>query len=299
MVVVYGGHGERGPEGRVVTFVRPFVAAMPIFDEEITHNLGGSAVRDDGLVEAEAHGVQEMRGEPLGVAEKTLLWLERGVSRDLGSGDVELDSAVEPVGGIRHEDGRGVGAGPMDGCGHQRGGLGVGADTNGGRLGVGIGRDGLGVVTDAKLGGGGCRQGGLGVGAGPGMMMDDGFGPVVNSAWAGSMQLAWASSGADGLVPTVFDGSVPTMFDGLVPMVFDGLVPTVCDGSVPMVCSSLVLAVDNGLVPTGCSAWAGSVRSVRADSDVLSVVRALQYSQMWHGMPELGGSAQWSTAVAK
>jgi len=295
MVVVYGGHGERGPEGRVVTFVRPFVAAMPIFDEEITHNLGGSAVRDDGLVEAEAHGVQQMRREPLGVAEKTMLWLERGVRRDLGSGDVELDSAVDAAGGIRREDGRGVGAGPMDGCGHQRGGLGVGADTNGGRLGVGIGRDGLGVVTDAKLGGGGCRQGGLGVGAGPGMMMDDGFGPVVNSAWAGSMQLAWASSGADGLVPTVFDGSVPTMFDGLVPMVFDGLVPTVCDGSVPMVCSSLVLAVDNGLVPTGCSAWAGSVRSVRADSDVLSVVRALQYSQMWHGMPELGGSAQWST----
>merc|ERR1711998_267268 len=136
---VYGGHGGRGPEGRVVTFVRPFVAAMPIFDEEMTHNLGGSAVRDDGLVEAEAHGVQEMRGEPLGVVEKTLLWLERGVSRDLGSGDVELDSAVEAVGGIRREDGRGVGA-----------------DTNGGRLGVGIGRDGLGVVTDAKLGGGGC-----------------------------------------------------------------------------------------------------------------------------------------------
>jgi len=151
MVVVYGGHGERGPEGRVVTFVRPFVAAMPIFDEEMTHNLGGSAVRDDGLVEAEAHGVQEMRGEPLGVVEKTLLWLERGVSRDLGSGDVELDSAVEAAGGIRREDGRGVGAGPTDGCGHQRGGLGVGANTNGGRLGVGIGRDGLGVVTDAKL----------------------------------------------------------------------------------------------------------------------------------------------------
>ena len=100
------------------------------------------------------------------------------------------------------------------------------------------------------------------------MMMDGGLGPVVNSAWAGSMQLAWADSGADGLVPTVFDGLVPTVYDGLV----------------PMVCGSLVLAVDNGLVPTGCSAWAGSVRSVRADSD---------------GMPELGGSAQWSTAVAK
>ena len=27
MIVVYDGHGERGPEGRVVTFVRPFVAA--------------------------------------------------------------------------------------------------------------------------------------------------------------------------------------------------------------------------------------------------------------------------------
>ena len=152
---------------------------------------------------------------------------------------------------------------------------------------MGIGRDGLGVVTDAKLGGGGCRQGGLGVGTGPGMMMDDGFGPVVNSSWAGSMQLAWASSGADGLVPTVFDGLVPTVFDGLVPTVCDGSVPTVCDGS--------VLAVDNGLVPTGCSAWADGVRSGRADSDVLSVVRELQYSQMWHGMPELGGSAQWST----
>ena len=279
------------------------MVAMPIFDEEITHNLGGSAVRDDGLVEAEAHGVQEMRREPLGVAEKTMLWLERGVSRDLGSGDVELNSAVDAVGGIRREDGRGVGAGPMDGCGHQRGGLGVGANTSGGRLGVGIGRDGLSVVTEAELGGGGCRQGGLGVGAGQGMMMDDGLGPVVSRAWAGSMQLAWADSGADGLVPTVFDG--------LVPMVYDGLVLTVCDSLVPMVCNSLVLTMDNslvlmmdnglvptmdsGLVPAGCSAWAGSVRSVRADSDVLSVVRALQYSQMWHGMPELGGSAQWST----
>lgn len=95
------------------------------------------------------------------------------------------------------------------------------------------------------------------------MMMDDGLGPVVNSAWAGSMQLAWADSGADSLVPTV------------------------CDG--------LVLTMDNGLVPAGCSAWAGSVRSVRADNDVLSVVRAQQYSHMWHGMPELSGSAQWST----
>ena len=103
------------------------------------------------------------------------------------------------------------------------------------------------------------------------MMMDGGLGPVVNSAWAGSMQLAWAGSGADGLVPTVFDG----------------LVPTVCDGLVP--------TMDNGLVPAGCSAWADGVRSGRADSDVFSVVRALQYSQMWHGMPELSGSAQWST----
>ena len=232
---------------------------------------------------------------PLGVAEKTKLWLERGLGRDLGSGDVELDSAVEAVGGIRREDGRGVGAGPMDGCGHQRGGLGVGANTSGGRLGVGIGRDGLSVVTEAELGGGGCRQGGLGVGAGPGMMMDDGLGPVVNSAWAGSMQLAWADSGADGLVLTVCNGLVPTVFDGLVPTVCSGLVPTVFDGLVPTVCDGSVLAVDSGLVPTGCSAWAGGVRSVRADSDVLSVVRALQYSRMWHGMPELGGSAQWST----
>ena len=105
MIVVFDGHEERGPEGRVVTFVRPFVAAMPIFDEEMTHNLGGSAICGVGLVEAEAHGVQEMRREPLGVAEKTLLWLERGVRRDLGSGDVELDSAVETVGGIQREDG--------------------------------------------------------------------------------------------------------------------------------------------------------------------------------------------------
>ena len=120
-----------------MTFVLPFVAAVLIFDETMARNLCGNvAVRDDGLVEAEAHGVQEMRGEPLGVAEKTMLWLERGVSRDLGSGDVELDSAVEAVGGIRREDGRGVGAGPMDGCGHQRGGLGVGANTNGRRLGA-------------------------------------------------------------------------------------------------------------------------------------------------------------------
>ena len=94
---------------------------------------------------------------------------------------------------------------------------------------------------------------------------------------------------------TVCSSLVPTVFDGLVPTVFDGLVPTVCNGLVPMVCDSLVLAVDNGLVPTGCPARAGGVRSGRADSDVLSVVRALQYSQMWHGMPELGGSAQWST----
>ena len=116
------------------------------------------------------------------------------------------------------------------------------------------------------------------------MMMDGGLGPVVNSAWAGSMQLAWADSGANGLVLTVCNGLVPTVFDGLLPTVYDGLVPMVCD--------SLVLAVDSSLVPTGCSAWAGGVRSVRADSDVLSVVRALQYR---HGMPELGGSAQWST----
>ena len=65
---------------------------------------------------------------------------------------------------------------------------------------MGIGHDGLGVVTDAKLGSGGCQQGGLGVSAGPGMMMDDGLGPVMNSARAGSMQLAWADSGADDLM---------------------------------------------------------------------------------------------------
>jgi hypothetical protein len=57
------------------------------------------------------------------------------------------------------------------------------------------------------------------------------------------------------------------VFDGLVLMVFDGLVPMVCDGLVPMVCGSLVLAGDNGwhqagVVPTGCSAWAGSVRAI-------------------------------------
>ena len=58
MVVVYGGHGERGPEGRVMTFVLPFVAAVLIFDETMTRNLGGSvAVRGGELVEAEAHGV--------------------------------------------------------------------------------------------------------------------------------------------------------------------------------------------------------------------------------------------------
>jgi hypothetical protein len=105
MVMVYEGHGECGPEGRVVTFVRPFVAAMPIFDEEITHNLGGSAACGVGLMEAEAHGVQEMCREPLGVAEKTMLWLECGVRRDLGSGNVELGSAVEAVGGIQRGDG--------------------------------------------------------------------------------------------------------------------------------------------------------------------------------------------------
>jgi hypothetical protein len=218
----------------------------------------------------------------------------------------------------------------MDGCGHQRGGLGVGVNTNGGRFGVGIGRDGLSVVTDAKLDGGGCWLGGLGVGASPGTKMDGGLGPVMNSTWAESTRLPRAGSDPgglvptaygglvralfDGLVPTVFDGLVPMVFDGLVPMVFDGwvprvfdglvptvfdgLVPTVCDSLVPMACDSLVLAVDNGLVPTGCSAWAGGVRSVRASSDVLDqlrVVRVLQYSQMWHRMPELGGSAQWST----
>jgi len=137
--------------------------------------------------------------------------------------------------------------------------------------------------------------------------MNGGLGPATHPAWAGGMQSARADSDPDGLVPTVCDGLVPTVFDGLVPTVFDGLVPTVFDGLVPMVCNGLVPTVcdglvptmDNGLVPAGCSAWAGSVRSVRADSDVLSVVRALQYSQMWHGMPELGGSAQWSTAVAK
>ena len=143
---LYDGHGERGPEARVVTSVRPFVAAMPIFDETMAYNLGGSAACGAELVEAEAHGVQKMRTEPLGVAEQTMLWLERGVIRDSGSGDVELDSAVEAVGGIWHEDGRGVGAGPMDGCGHQRGGLGVGANTKEGRLGV----DDL-IVTDSVM----------------------------------------------------------------------------------------------------------------------------------------------------
>jgi len=131
MVVVYEGHGERGPEEHAMTFVLPFVAAVLIFDVTMARNLCGNvAVRDDGLVEAEAHGVQEMSGEPLGVAE------DRGVSRVLGSGDVELGSAVEAVGGIRRGDGRGVGAGTMDGCGHQRGELGVGANTNGRRLGA-------------------------------------------------------------------------------------------------------------------------------------------------------------------
>ena len=94
--------------------------------------------------------------------------------------------------------------------------------------------------------------------------MNGGLGPATHPAWAGGMQSAQADSDPDGLLPTVCDGLVPTVFDGLVPTVCDGLVPTVCD--------SLVLAVDNGLVPAGCSAYAGSVRSVQADSDVLSVV---------------------------
>ena len=119
------------------------------------------------------------------------------------------------------------------------------------------------------------------------------------------------SAGADsdvvtvGLVPTICDGSVPILIvcDDLVPTVCDGSVPAVDNGLVPMVtCStgpvtqdSLELAIRGGSRPTGCSAWADNVRSIRADSDVFGVVRALQYSRMWHRMPELGGSAWWST----
>ena len=62
MVVVYNGHGERGPEGRVVTFVRPFVAVVLIFDKAMLRNLGGSVtVRGGELVETEDDGVREMR----------------------------------------------------------------------------------------------------------------------------------------------------------------------------------------------------------------------------------------------
>ena len=79
MIVVYDGHEERGPEERAMTFVLPFVAAVLIFDETMARNLDGSgAVRSDGLVEAEAHGVQEMRGEPLGVAKPEGLPAHRG-----------------------------------------------------------------------------------------------------------------------------------------------------------------------------------------------------------------------------
>ena len=117
--------------------------------------------------------------------------------------------------------------------------------------------------------------------------MNGGLGPATHPAWAGGMQSAQADSDPDGLVPTVCNGLAPAVCNGLVPAVHDGLVP--------MVCSSLVLVVDNSLVLTGCSAWAGSVRSVQADSDVLGVVRALQYGQMWRRMPGLGGSARWST----
>ena len=50
MVAVVAVHGEHGPEGRVVTFVRPFVAAVLIFDEKMARNLGGSAARAGKLV---------------------------------------------------------------------------------------------------------------------------------------------------------------------------------------------------------------------------------------------------------
>ena len=161
MVVVYGGHGERGPEGRVVTFVRPFVAAMPIFDEAMARDL---EMGDDG--------VREMHREPLGVAEQTLFRFERGVSRGLESDGLELgpDFVAEAVGGgEQHDAGQGVGAGLVLGGGHRRrGGIGVGDSTSGGRLGVGTSHDKLDVGTDAELDGGSRRQGGLGVGASPG-----------------------------------------------------------------------------------------------------------------------------------
>ena len=79
MIVAYNGHDERGPEERAMTFVLPFMAAMPVFVEAM--------------------------GEPLGVAEKTMLWLEQGVHCNLGLGNFKLDSAVEAVGSIQHEDG--------------------------------------------------------------------------------------------------------------------------------------------------------------------------------------------------
>ena len=93
--MVYNGHGEHGPEGSVVTFVRPFVAVVLVFDRVMAHDLSGSAaVHGDGLVEAEAHGVQKMRREPLGMVEKAVLWLECGVGRSSGSSDIKLAAAV-------------------------------------------------------------------------------------------------------------------------------------------------------------------------------------------------------------
>ena len=109
------------------------------------------------------------------------------------------------------------------------GGLGVSANTSGGRLSVGISRDGLGVVTDAELDSGSCRQGGLSAGASPGMMTDIGLRPAVHLAWTSSVQSAQAGSDADGLVLTVHNSLVLSVFEGLVLMVCGSLVLMVCD----------------------------------------------------------------------
>ena len=58
IAAVCDGHAERGPEGRVVTFVRLPVAAVLIFDEAMARDLGGRvAVRGGELVETEDDGV--------------------------------------------------------------------------------------------------------------------------------------------------------------------------------------------------------------------------------------------------
>jgi len=79
----------------------------------------------------------------------------------------------------------------------------------------------------------------------------------------------------NGLVLVVCEGLVPTVYSSLVPMVCNGLVPAMDDGLVLTVtCSmglvmqaSLELAARGGSMPKGCSAQAGSVRSVQGTVD--------------------------------